>query len=140
MRTRAALICLIPVLGLLVACVAPPLNRTQTAELQTESNLQKFAGPPIDSFTWLGSYDGFRTLSDKEVVLFPTINDGYLIRVRDPCMNLRLANHVGLTSSDRTVSRNFDHVIADNVRCRIDTIRHIDYAAYKRARDSGAGS
>ena len=87
----------------------------------------------------MGSYDGFRTLSDKEVVLFPTVTDGYLIRVRDPCVNLRLANHVGLSSTNRTVSRTFDHVIADNMQCRIDTIRHIDYAAYKRARDTGAG-
>lgn len=139
MHTRTCLIPLIPVLGLMVACVTPPLNRTQTAELATAANLQKFAGPPIDSFTWLGSYDGFRTLSDKEVVLFPTVTDGYLIRVRDPCVNLRLANHVGLSSTNRTVSRTFDHVIADNMQCRIDTIRHIDYAAYKRARDTGAG-
>jgi|HubBroStandDraft_1064217.scaffolds.fasta_scaffold491078_1 hypothetical protein len=140
MPTRSPLIPLIPVLGLMVGCVAPPLNSTQTAELATEANILKFAGPPIDSFTWLGTYDGFRTLGDKEVILFPTVNDGYLIRVRDPCINLRIANKVGLTSSDRTVTRSFDHVLADNMQCRIDTIRHIDYAAYKRARDAGTGS
>jgi Family of unknown function (DUF6491) len=122
--------------ALLAGCAAlPPISKQDAA---TEATLLQFAGPPIDSFTYLGHYDGFRTLGDKQVVLFTTINDGYLIRVRDPCINLRFANRVGLTSSDRTVNRTFDFVITDHQRCRIDTIRHIDYAAMKRARSAAS--
>jgi hypothetical protein len=118
----------------LAGCATLPPISKQDAD--TEATLLKFAGPPIDSFTYLGRYDGFRTLGDKQVVLFTTINDAYLIRVRDPCINLRFANRVGLTSSDRTVNRAFDFVLSDHERCRIDTIRHIDYAAMKRARSA----
>jgi hypothetical protein len=137
MSSLTRLMALLPALGLMVGCTTPALNDTQTAELATEANFLKFAGPPIDSFTWLGRYDGFRTLGDKQVVIFTTINDGYLIRVLDPCINLRIANKVGLTSTTQTVDRRFDMVLADQERCRIDTIRHIDYAALKRARAAG---
>jgi hypothetical protein len=118
----------------LAGCTTPPPNKREVA---TEANLLKFAGPPIDSFHYLGHYDGFRTLGDNQVVLFTTVNDGYLIRVRDPCLNLRFVNRFGLTSTDKTVNRAFDYVLADRLRCPIDTIRHIDYRAYKQARDAG---
>lgn len=137
MRSMTRVLALIAALGVLAGCVAPALNTTQTAELATEANFLKFAGPPIESFTWLGRYDGFRTLGDKAVVIFTMINDGYLIRVLDPCINLRFANKVGLTSTTRTVNRHFDMVLVDQERCRIDTIQHIDYGALKRARLAG---
>ncbi|HTB65384.1 MAG TPA: DUF6491 family protein [Steroidobacteraceae bacterium] len=120
---------------LLAGCAATAPISPQDAA--TQAKLLQFAGPPIDSFTYLGHYDGFRTLGEKQVVLFTTINDGYLIRVRAGCRNLRYVNRFGLTSSDRTVNRVFDFVLADQQRCPIDTIRHIDYGAFKRARDTG---
>ena len=119
--------------AVLAACTAPAPRKEDAA---TEAKLLKFASPPIESFTYLGRYDGFRTLGDKEVVIFTTVRDAYLIRVRDPCINLQYANTVGLTSSNRTVNRAFDFVISDYERCQIDTIRHIDYGAYKRDRDA----
>jgi hypothetical protein len=118
---------------LVAACTAPAPRKEDAA---TEAKLVKYAGPPIESFTYLGRYDGFRTLGDKEVVIFTTVSDAYLIRVRDPCINLQFANRIGLTSSNRTVNRAFDFVISDHERCQIDTIRHIDYAAYKHDRDA----
>lgn len=119
--------------ALLAACTAPAPRADDAA---TEAKLLKFAGPPIDSFTYLGRYDGFRTLGAKEVVIFTTVTDAYLIRVRDPCINLQFADRIGLTSSNRTVNRAFDFVISDDERCQIDTIRHVDYGAYKRDRDA----
>jgi hypothetical protein len=119
--------------ALLAACTAPAPRKEDAA---TEARLMKYASPPIESFTYLGRYDGFRTLGDKEVVIFTTVSDAYLIRVRDPCINLQFANRIGLTSSNRTVNRAFDFVISDHERCQIDTIRHIDYAAYKHDRDA----
>ena len=126
---------LMTVMGLLAGCVAPPPSK---ADLATEANFLKFAGPPIDSFTYLGRYDGFRSVGDKIVVIFTTINDGYLIRVKDPCINLRFANRIGLTSTTNTVNRRFDFVLADHERCRIDTIQHIDYLALKKARTAAS--
>jgi hypothetical protein len=120
---------------LLAACTAPAPRKE---ELATEAKFLKFAGPPIPSFTYLGRYDGFRTLGDKEVVIFTTVSDAYLIRVLDPCINLQFADRVGLTSTNHTVTKQFDFVISDHERCRIDSIRHIDYSAFKRDRDSPA--
>ena len=122
-------------LVLLAACTAVPPSK---ADLATEANFLKYAGPPIESFTYLGRYDGFRTVGDKVVVIFTTINDGYLIRVKDPCIQLRFANRVGLTSTSHTVNRHFDFVLADHERCRIDTIQHIDYLALKQARTAAS--
>ncbi|HEY6453786.1 MAG TPA: DUF6491 family protein [Steroidobacteraceae bacterium] len=134
MPTLTRLTAFILAAALLAGCTTPPPSKQ---DLATEAKLLKFAGPPIDSFTYLGHYDGFRTLGDKQVVIFTTVNDGYLIRVRDPCVNLRFVNRFGLTSTDRTVNRAFDFVLADHERCLIDSIRHIDYGAFKRARDAG---
>jgi hypothetical protein len=134
MRTLARLTAIILAAMLSAGCTAPPPSKQDVA---TEAKLLKFAGPPIDSFTYLGHYDGIRTLGDKLVVIFTTVNDGYLIRVRDPCPNLRFVNRFGLTSTDRTVNRAFDFVLADQERCPIDTIRRVDYGAFKRARDTG---
>jgi hypothetical protein len=70
--------------ALLAGCTTLPPDKQESA---TEAKLLKFAGPPIDSFTYLGHYDGIRTLGDEQVVLFTTVNDGYLIRVRAGCRN-----------------------------------------------------
>jgi hypothetical protein len=117
----------------LAGCVAPAPRKGDAA---AEAKFLKFAGPPIESFTYLGRYDGFRTLGDKEVVIFTSVNDAYLIRARDPCLNLQFANKIGLTSSNRSVSRAFDFIISDHERCQIDTIRYVDYGAFKRDRDT----
>ena len=123
------------VLMLLAGCVAPPPSQTDVAR---EVNFLKYAGPPIDSFTYLGRYDDFESLGNKAVVVFTTTTDAYLIRVLDPCTQLRFALRIGLTSTNHTVNRRFDAVLVDQERCRIDTIQHIDYLALKKARSAAA--
>lgn len=129
------LLALLSVVGLMAGCVAPPPTK---ADVEAEANFLKFAGPPIEGFTYLGRYSGFRTLGNKELVVWTTYNDAYLIRVLDPCNQLRFANRVGLTSTSKTVNRHFDFVLADHERCRIDTIQHIDYEAMKKARSAAS--
>lgn len=124
-------------LALMVACAAVP---PRSAEMALQANFLKYAGPPIDSFTYLGHYDGFRTVGDKDVVFFTTVTDAYLIHVKDPCYRLHVADRIGLTFSSHTVNRNFDHVLVDQERCGIATIRHVDYAAMKRDRMAGTAS
>jgi hypothetical protein len=116
--------------GLMAACVTGSKSVAPTTE-----TFMNYAGPPIDRFTYLGRYDGFRVLGGNDLVIWTTINDAYLIRVLSPCPMLAFANRVELTSTAHTVTRNFDFVIVDRdpVRCHIDTIRHVDYGAMKRA-------
>ena len=129
MRTLTRLMTGLAAAGLLAGCVTGAAK----SEAPTMETYLKYAGPPIDSFTYLGHYNGFRTLGGNDVVMWTTINDAYLIRVLSPCAELPFANRVELTSTAHTVTRSFDFVILDHDRCHIDTIRHIDYGAMKRA-------
>jgi hypothetical protein len=110
-------------LGLMAGCATAPTKQTYL----------QYAGPPIESFTYLGRYNGFRTLGGQDLVIWTTINDAYLIKVLEPCLNLPYANKVDVTSEAHTVTRSIDWVVFDHGRCRIDTIQHIDYGAMKKA-------
>jgi hypothetical protein len=136
MPASIRLLALIPALGPLAGCVAAPPASAQAPTPEAQTYL-KYAGPPIDSFTYLGHYDGFRALGSGYVVIWTTYADAYLIRVRDPCIQLPLANKVALTSSVHTVSRNFDWLLVDQEHCRIGTIQHLDYDAMKRDHVAG---
>jgi hypothetical protein len=109
--------------GLMAGCATAPTKQT----------FLQYAGPPIESFTYLGHYNGFRTLGGQDLVIWTTINDAYLIKVLEPCLNLPFANRVDLTSASKTVTRSIDWVVFDRGRCRIDTIQHVDYGAMKKA-------
>lgn len=122
-RPRALIPALVLTLGLMAGCATAPTKQT----------FLQYAGPPIESFTYLGHYNGFRTLGGQDLVIWTTINDAYLIKVLEPCLNLPFANRVDLTSASKTVTRSIDWVVFDRGRCRIDTIQHVDYGAMKKA-------
>jgi hypothetical protein len=122
-RPRVLIPALVLTLGLMAGCATAP----------TKQMFLQYAGPPIESFTYLGHYNGFRTLGGQDLVIWTTINDAYLIKVLEPCLNLPFANRVDLTSAARTVTRSIDWVVFDRGRCRIDTIQHVDYGAMKKA-------
>ena len=129
--TRPACIILTVFTATMAACTAAPRQSDDAARAQFE----QYAGPPIDSFTYLGRYNGFRTLGNKTLVVWTSINDAYLITVRDPCIRLPFANGIGLTSTTHTVDRRFDWVILGRSpadRCHIDTIRKVDYLRMKQ--------
>jgi Family of unknown function (DUF6491) len=109
-------------LGLMAACATAP----------TEKAYLRYAGPPIESFTYLGHYNGFRTLGGVDLVIW-TSSEAYLIKAVDPCPHLAYAKQVELTSEANTVTRSIDWVGVDHDRCRIDTIQRLDFGAMKRA-------
>jgi Family of unknown function (DUF6491) len=119
-----------PVLGLMAGCAT---GSQVFSPAPTEDTFVKYAGPPIEGFTYLGHYTGFRTLGGTKVVIWTTINDAYLIKVLEPCVGLPFAGKVRLTSSSNTVTSRYDFVVVGDERCHIDTIRHVDYGAMKRA-------
>jgi hypothetical protein len=133
MRTFTGLVAPIAALGLALGCA----TAAAASPAPTLETFMQYAGPPIDSFTYLGHYDGFRTLGGRDVVIWTDINDAYLIRVMDPCTNLPFANAVKLTSNVKTVTRSVDAVVVEGVRCRIESIRHVDYLAMKKAHLAG---
>ena len=135
MPTFSRLLTSVAAAAVLAGCVAFPATPpppTQEAQLYL-----KYSGPPIEDFTYLGRYDGFKALGGPYVVIWTTFKDAYLIKVRDPCIELPFADKVGLTSTDRTVNRRFDFVLVRQERCRIGTIQRIDYQAMKEAHVAG---
>ncbi len=123
-------------LGVLGGCATARHAESQVPSKDVQTYL-KYAGPPIDRFTYLGRYDGFRTLGGQYVVIWTTFRDPYLIKVLDPCTELPFADRVGLTSTASTVSSHFDAVLVGHDRCRIDTIQRIDYDAMRKDHVAG---
>jgi hypothetical protein len=129
MPTLHRLLLPVAALGLMTGCVSAPAS-PPSKDAQT---FLQYAGPPIDDFTYLGRYYGVRVLGGPYVALWTTVADGYLIKVRQPCVNLPFANKLDLTSASRSVNRNYDYVIVGQDRCHIDTIQRLDILAMKQA-------
>ncbi len=110
--------------ALLAACAAIPLKEREQAERDL---VLEYAGAPVDHYTWLGRYDGWKPLSANEVLVWTTPSQAYLIRVAPPCEDLRFASHIGLTSTMHTVYTHMDFVKVRHWRCPISEIRPVDY-------------
>ncbi|HEU4624314.1 MAG TPA: DUF6491 family protein [Steroidobacteraceae bacterium] len=116
---------LLGALALLAGCSSIPLKEREQAE---RARVEAYAGQPIDHFTWLGRYDGWKPLGPQEALVWTTPSRAYLIKVQQPCEDLRFATHIGLTSTLHTVySRGLDYVKVRGWRCPIEEIRPVDY-------------
>jgi len=114
---------------LIGACSGIPQNTHDTRQADL---YHKYAGPPVDSFTYLGRYDSWTSIDRNQLIVWTTPNMAYLITVRPPCVDLPFAQHIGLTSTANTVSQKFDFVLVGRDRCWIQSIQPIDIAQMKR--------
>ena len=110
-------------LALLAAGSSVPYAQRQQ---QTHDRFMAYAGAPVDQFTWLGHFDSWQSLSRSELVVFTTPWQAYYLKIWLPC-DTHFANHIGLSSTARTVYTRLDSVIVGRDRCPIDEIRPIDY-------------
>jgi hypothetical protein len=129
LSTLKAGLLLLPAVALLTACSGIPLNERETRQA---SLYHQYAGPPVDSFTYLGRYDSWTSIGQNQLVVWTTINDAYLITVRPPCTELPFVQHVGLTQTAHTVSQRFDFVLAGHDKCWIQSIQPVNYLQMKR--------
>ena len=120
---------LLPAVASLTACSGIPLQQREQAQ---RDRYEAYAGPPVDHFTYLGHYDSWQPIGTNELVVWPSINQAYLIKVAPPCDNLQFANRVGLTSTAGTVSARFDFVKIGGWRCPIQEMRPVDYLRMKQ--------
>jgi hypothetical protein len=109
---------------LAVACSGIPQRAN---EQQLREQYLQYAATPIDHFTYLSRYDSWRALSRTQLVVWTTMNDAYLLTVREPCINLQFTQRIGLSSTAGTVSNGLDFVLVDHDRCQITEIRPLDY-------------
>ena len=105
MKARFPLILLTA--AVLAGCAgqSPRERDTEAYELYRD-----FAGAPIDEFTYLGNYDGWRSLGKNVLAVQTGMRDAYLITVQGPCSELSFANTIALTSTGNTVRRGLDSV------------------------------
>jgi hypothetical protein len=125
-RALASLLATLIAAVLLAACSGGGIPRHDGQE-KLRDRYASYAGPPIDSFTWLGRYDGWESIGNNQLVLFTTPFDAYLLTVSGPCNDLNFANRIGLTATGNTVSARLDSVTVNRFRCPISEIRRVDY-------------
>ncbi len=117
------------VLGLLFAvlCVSGAQAQTRKTQQENLERFEKYTGEPVDQFQFWSLYK-WQLVGPTKVVVWPTINQAYLLTVNEPCPGLEWANTIGVTSKQRhLVSSKFDYVTYGKGRCQISEIRPIDY-------------
>jgi hypothetical protein len=133
LRQARGVAVLLAAVASLVAC-ATTAQRKAADVTPARARYLAYAGPPVSSFTWLGSYMGWEAVSDDELVLFLSPTRAYYLKVWSPCGDrggLRWVYHIGLTKTTGTVYTRFDSVIADRWRCPISEIRPVDWGRMK---------
>ncbi len=121
-------------LATLLACVAGCTTQRTKGTLE---QFEQYAGPPVDSFTYLThSYD-FTPVGPLQLVFWPTINDAYLITVRAPCPGLAFARAARLTQTANTVTTGVDMVQFQDQSCFIKEIRPVNYLKMKQELHTG---
>lgn len=130
---RAILALLLMGLSIAGACA-------QTREVQATAlaAYQPYLGEPVEQFRF-HELQSWQLVGDLKVVVFPRLNEAWLLTVDAPCTELQWTHSIGLSSSVHVVHRRFDFVVAGKDRCRINEIRPIDYKAYRDARKGKAG-
>jgi hypothetical protein len=128
MKHRIALILLTTTVLSACASQGPRERDAQAYELYRD-----FAGAPIDEFTYLGRYDGWRSLGKNVLAVQTTLSDAYLLTVQGPCSELQFADTIALTSTGNTVRRGLDSVRVGRDICTIREIRPVNYAELRKA-------
>ena len=118
------------VLAALAACSSIPRAERDREALE---RFKDYAAAPVDSFTYLGRFTGFQTLSQYQLVVFTGVNEAYLLTLSPPCSGLQFASGIGFTSRTHTIYKGFDEVRFDRERCRIAEIRPVNYREMKKA-------
>ena len=117
---------------------AAAANAGTQAQQQALARYTAYAGPPIESFTWLGHFYSWEPLSKDQLVVFTTPSDAYLLKIWPPCDLRFVFNTLGLTTTASTVYARMDSVVVHSdptgpLRCPIDEIRKVDYQRLRAA-------
>lgn len=124
---------LLALLALLVSAVASAQTREEQAKLL--AGYMPYAGKPVDRFQFWRVIR-FELVGEYKVIFWPTLDEAYLVTVRSPCYDLQWTRTIGFTSTQQTVDRNFDYVLAGVNQCRISEILPIDYKRYLEDRQA----
>ena len=112
----------------LALCAAGASAQTRETQAEHLQRFEKYAGAPVDEFEFWSLYK-WELVGPEKVVIWPTINQAYLVSVHAPCPGLEFARGIGVTSQQRhIVSAKFDYVTyGRGQQCAISEIKPIDY-------------
>jgi Family of unknown function (DUF6491) len=123
-------------LALLPACAtskpAEPSAAEPTTQQRALARYEAYAGPPVDSFTWLGHFDSWEALGKDRLLVYTTPRDAYLLKIAPPCDLRFVISKVGITSANATVYKGLDSIVVNNALaggpwdCPIQEIRVLD--------------
>ncbi len=103
--------------------------QTRDTQEKALSEYLPYAGEPVDRFQFW-DLQRWELVGDYKVVVWPRLNEAYLLTVDPPCQDLPWAQKIGVTSTAHSVSKRFDSVVVGKFKCRINEIRPIDYKKY----------
>jgi hypothetical protein len=129
---------LLGALGLLLASgCAMSLPGPAERAAKRLGEVERHAGAPVEEFHFW-QMDRWEGLGPEAIAVWTNPNEAYLIKVKKPCAGLDFADGVGVSSTGRRVSQNFDFVTFEYQRCRIAEIRPIDVKGLKAERRANA--
>lgn len=123
----------------LSACASsgPTLSTTERLAL-----LNEHAGEPVNSIRHPGRFAGWNAVGSTAMVLRTRPSQAFLVDFTGPCHDLPFAQAIRVSSRTGTIAARFDSVTpvgpgtsSIRVRCHIRTIRPLDVAALRQAKD-----
>ncbi|HET9034215.1 MAG TPA: DUF6491 family protein [Dokdonella sp.] len=131
---------LLTIFALLLATSASAQSR-EKQEMALKEYLP-YVGEPVNRFQFW-DLKRWEVVGEYKVVVWPRLNEAYLLTVDPPCSDLEWTQSIGVSSNAHVVSKNFDSVmvgIDTKRKCRINEIQPIDYKKYladrKQAKDA----
>jgi len=102
-----------------------------TAQERALVRYSAYAGPPVESFNWLGRFDSWEALGKDHLLVYTTPSDAYLLKVSGPCDVRFAAGPIGITSTNSTVLAGLDSIVVNSGvggswQCPIAEIRPLD--------------
>ena len=115
------------------------LADTRATEAENLARFEQFASAPVDNFTMWKMYQ-FQLLGPDTVAVWSGVNDVYMLKVEQPCINLENAKAIVVTSKmQHQVNKKLDFVNFGSQRCQILEIHPIDYKAMKAGGPANKG-
>lgn len=111
--------------ALLSAC-ASGLTKRETVDVRYVD----YADEPVEQIRSMKGVDGWTPISRNQLVIWTGLNEAWLIKVWEGCINLSFANAIRVTQTGRTITR-FDKVLVENESCPIVEMRPVDLARMK---------
>ncbi len=120
------------------ALLIPAAAGADTSETM-ERNYALFsqhAGEPVDEIRNYFRLFDWQPLGRTQLAIWiDNRYDAYLIEVGQPCSGLDFAKTIGVSSTQRVISRRFDRITFERQSCTIESIRPVDYRAVLKAKN-----